>query len=412
MNVLDMRTLILNYFVSNVLCTSVVAHLWSRNRYRFAGLDLWLAFFAAQTVYMPLVILRGIVPDWISMVASNVLLVSGPLLLYIGLERFVDQRSTQVHNYVLLAIFTVIQAYFVFVQPNLAAREINISVGLSVICFQGAWLMLRRINADMRPITKGLGLTFLAFCLVSIARIIVTVVIPPGHDFLKESGLFDTLLMLTYQMLFIVLTFSLSLMINHRLLTEQTTNIAKQQQVETALRKSEEKFSKAFHASPDAIVLSRLRDGRIIEVNEGFSSLSEYSQEEALANSSITLELWANPQDRERCISALRENHSVRDFEYDFHTKSGRILKCLYSGEIIDLGGEAHMLSVVRDITERKQTEEALREKTEELDRFFSLELDLLCIADTEGNFHRLNRAWEQTLGYPLADLEGHRRFI
>lgn len=50
-----------------------------------------------------------------------------------------------------------------------------------------------------------------------------------------------------------------------------------------------------------------------------------------------------------------------------------------------------------------------LREKTEELDRYFTLGLDLLCIADTDGNFVRLNPEWEKTLGYPLAELEGHR---
>ena len=61
------------------------------------------------------------------------------------------------------------------------------------------------------------------------------------------------------------------------------------------------------------------------------------------------------------------------------------------------------------DITERRQAGEALREKTEELDRFFSLALDLLCIADTDGYFRRLNRSWETTLGYSLEALEGKR---
>jgi PAS domain S-box-containing protein len=67
--------------------------------------------------------------------------------------------------------------------------------------------------------------------------------------------------------------------------------------------------------------------------------------------------------------------------------------------------------SVGRDITQRKQAEEALREKTEELERFFNSALDLLCIADTDGYFRRLNHEWEKVLGYRMADLEG-RRFL
>ena len=66
-------------------------------------------------------------------------------------------------------------------------------------------------------------------------------------------------------------------------------------------------------------------------------------------------------------------------------------------------------LVIVRDITRRKQIELALGAKIEELDRFFSVSLDLLCIADTEGYFHRLNKAWEQTLGYSVQDMEGTR---
>jgi PAS domain S-box-containing protein len=67
------------------------------------------------------------------------------------------------------------------------------------------------------------------------------------------------------------------------------------------------------------------------------------------------------------------------------------------------------MVAVFFDITERKRVEEALREKTEELDRYFSTSLDLFCIADIDGNFHRLNPEWEKTLGYTLPELEGHR---
>jgi len=51
----------------------------------------------------------------------------------------------------------------------------------------------------------------------------------------------------------------------------------------------------------------------------------------------------------------------------------------------------------------------SLREKTEELDLYFTLGLDLLCIADTDGYFRRLNPEWERALGYSLAELEGHR---
>ena len=72
-------------------------------------------------------------------------------------------------------------------------------------------------------------------------------------------------------------------------------------------------------------------------------------------------------------------------------------------GEMIGIYG------LSRDITERKRAEDALRKKSEELDRYFTSSLDLLCIADTQGRFVRLNPQWEKVLGYPLAELEGRR---
>ena len=138
-------------------------------------------------------------------------------------------------------------------------------------------------------------------------------------------------------------------------------DISELKQAQAALQFSEEKFSKAFHHSFDAILISRLADGRIIEVNQGFCRLTGYSRQEALSSSTLALGLWADPQDRKRVTAALQENKSIQGYEYDFRIKSGERRNCLYSSEIIDLGGETHVLSVVRDITERERTENIIR---------------------------------------------------
>jgi PAS domain S-box-containing protein len=79
---------------------------------------------------------------------------------------------------------------------------------------------------------------------------------------------------------------------------------------------------------------------------------------------------------------------------------------------LIGLNGvpEGHLV-FLQDVTDLKRAQDALREKTEELDQYFSTSLDLFCIADTQGYFRRLNPEWEKTLGYSLGELEG-RRFL
>lgn len=360
MNLLDMRTVVLSFSISNLLCIAVMGILWRHNHRRFAGLGFWMTDFVMQFIALALIVLRGVVPDILSMTGSNTLVMGGTILLYIGLERFVDKHGPQLHNYILLAAFVVVHAYFVFAQPSLSARNITISLGLLAVCSQAAWLMLGRVNPDMRRITRGVGHVLVGFCLTSMARVIIDLIVPMGDD-LFQSDVYNTLLLMTYQMLFIALTFSLFLMVNHRLVADLENDVAARKRTDAALRLSEEKFSKAFHSSPDAILISRLRDGGFIEVNDGFCRLTGYTREEALAGSTISLGLWPRMQERERFVAELLRNHSIRDQEFDFRTRSGQILKCLYSGEIITLRGETQVLSVVRDISERKRAEEIIQ---------------------------------------------------
>ena len=398
----DMRTVIFSYAISNAICVIVMALLWLRNRRRFEGLGFWLADFAMQFAGVLLVALRGVLPDFASVVAANAFIIGGTILLLMGLERFAGKRTSHVHNYILLVAFILVHSYFTFIQPSLPARNINLSAGLILVCSQCAWLLIRGVDADLRPVTRGVGYIFLTFCVAAAARIILDLVVDQGND-LFASGVFDTLAVLVYQMLFIILSFGLILMLNRRLIANLEQDIIERQQADAALKLSEEKYSNIFHSSPDAIAITRLSDGKLVEVNEGFSRLLGYSQEEALSSSSINLGLWATLKEREALVAELQEKHSLRDREYNFRTKSGRILNCLYSGEVIELGGEAHALSVVRDITELKQAEGELRK----LSRVVEQSQVSVIITDTSGAIEYVNPKFSELTGYSFDEVRG-----
>jgi len=178
---------------------------------------------------------------------------------------------------------------------------------------------------------------------------------------------------------------------------------------EEALRESEERFSKAFALSPAPMVISDMDTGRFIDVNEQWLRMLEHTREETIGHTSYEQQIWENPEVRTRLGRRLKETGSFGDEPIRFITKSGVIKDALWSAEKVNLGGAEVMLSLIYDFSERKRAEGALRAKTEELDRFFSVALDLLCIADTEGRFIRLNPQWQAVLGYPLSELEGSR---
>jgi len=377
MNLLDIRTIVLSYVISNALCLFVMTFLWIRNRNRFAGLGFWLADYAMQFVVILLVALRGFVPDFVSIVVSNALVIGGTILLYMGLERFVGRRTSQVHNLILLGVFISIHSFFTFIQPSLLIRTINLALGITLLCAQCAWLLIYTVSAEMRPITRSVGYIFLGFCLFSLLRVLLLFVVDPGNDFF-QAGIFEASAVLINQMLFIVLTFGLLFMVNQRLVADLERDVIQRREVEEALKLSEEKFYKAFHSSPDAILISRLRDGQLVEVNEGFTNITEYSREEALVSTSINLHLWANPQDRASYIKNLQTSQHARELEYDFRTKSGSLRNGVFSGELIELGIEPHLLTIVRDITERKQKDETLRHRTSVLAALQQVMLDIV----------------------------------
>ncbi len=70
-------------------------------------------------------------------------------------------------------------------------------------------------------------------------------------------------------------------------------------------------------------------------------------------------------------------------------------------------GPLSHTYTIFADITERVVAERALKERTDELESFFQLSLDLLCVADSEGRLLRVNAAWSRVLGHPANVLEG-----
>jgi len=354
MIVLDIRTVVFSHFLTDAVCLAVLVLLWRQNRERFAGISWWVADFCFQTLAVLLIVLRGTVPDWLSVGLANPLVVAGALAGYMGLERFVDRKGPSVPNYVLLICLTLLNGYFALVQPSLTARNLFLSFGLLAVCLQCADLMLRRVHEGLRPVTRGVGLVFAGFCLVSLVRIASILAGPDLGTDLFRSGRFETLMLLAYQMLLILLTFALVLMVNRRLLLE--------------IRYEEEKFGRAFRSSPYAMTLTRVSDGRILEVNDGFVTLSGYSREEVIGRTTGEINIWADEADRKAVVAELLENQRVRGREFHFRTQSGDILTGLFNAEIISIENAPWILSSVADITARRRAEEEIRQLNEELE--------------------------------------------
>jgi len=168
-------------------------------------------------------------------------------------------------------------------------------------------------------------------------------------------------------------------------------------------------LSNAFRATLDPVLILDM-EGDVRNNNEAARRLFET---EELGTNALE---YVVPEDRERVASAMQNlitsGRATVD-QFSIVTRSGRRVPVEASGSLmLDADGKPVGIVVVeRDITERKQAEEALSKKTKELDGFFSVALDLLCIADTHGRFHLMNLAWERTLGFTREELMAQRFF-
>jgi len=181
-------------------------------------------------------------------------------------------------------------------------------------------------------------------------------------------------------------------------------DITERKQAEEALRASEEKFVKAFQSSPDAILITRLGDGLIIDVNEGFCRLTGYDRDQALGHSTQQLGLWLDPQDRDRFAALMQKEGRVKEREYRFRMKDGQVRDALLSGEMIRLGNEQYFLSIVRDITERKRDEDILQRAEEKYRTIFSESNEGIFQSTPAGQFFTVNPALAHMLGYDLPE--------
>lgn len=403
---IELKTLFIVYVVYSLLGIVVMTFLWTQNRKRFPEITLWLADYILQFIALSLITLRGKIPDLLSIITANSIIILGTVILYSGLEQYAGKKSKQLHNYIMLAVFTFIHSFFTYIQPSLACRNINFSLALIYICVQGAWLMLIRIQQDLKSAARTTGIILLLFCAINLVRVIDSIL----HRYNSQlflSGNLDALVILADETLFIALTFALFLLIGRKLQAALEKELVWHRQAEDDLRTSEEKFSKAFQSSSYAIAITRLDDGMFIEVNDSFVSITGYSREELTTMSSINLNLWVDREERERMISMLRNDSAVIGQEFLFRKKNGEILTGLFSTQIIQLREGQCMLSSIDDITERKRIEEDLRSNRRFLSELVEHSATLICVKDPDGRYELVNRKFEEVTGFSRTEALG-----
>ncbi|MBN2886569.1 MAG: PAS domain S-box protein, partial [Chromatiaceae bacterium] len=198
-------------------------------------------------------------------------------------------------------------------------------------------------------------------------------------------------------------------------LVAMVVDLSERQQVQAELARERDRLARIIEGTQAGTWEWNIQTGEIT-LNARWAEMLGYRLEELAP---LTIERWddlTHPEDLARAKQLLEQHFRgelpAYTCELRMRHRDGRWLWVLDRGRVATWTHESppcplRMFGTHQDIMARKEAEMRLRAKSDELDRYFSSSLDLLCIADIEGHFLRLNPEWEQVLGYPLDELIG-----
>ena len=139
-------------------------------------------------------------------------------------------------------------------------------------------------------------------------------------------------------------------------------DITERNWAEEELRKSEERFSKAFRNSPVAITISTEEEGRYLDVNDAFLLMLGWQRRDVIGHTAAELHFWAEPLDRAEMVRQVKEAEQVAKLSIRYKTAKGETREAEVWAEPIELDGQRCVLAITRDVTEAQRLEAQFRQ--------------------------------------------------
>ena len=326
-------------------------------------------------------------------VVSIAMFFASMALFYVGVLHFFGQRAPCKRLIALAVLITLIAAYFTFIDDQIAIRRLLISVvivAMSLVLARSLFVYRTRSIAASVYLLMALSLlNAISYSMRAAEALLFGV--PNDGAFSAIATQIGTYLVT--MVISILGTFGLIMLVNQRLVAEH--------------REAQEESDLLFKTSPDAILLTRLSDGLLVRSNDSFNALTGFTRTDLTGQSSFSLQLWNDPTERQKVVTALQATGGCENLEFRFQHKDGRPLVGMLSAKRIMLQDVPHILSVTRDITGRKQMEEALRESEVKYRAIIEQAHEGILLTDEQGTIIEWNQTQEAITGLPHAEAVG-----
>ncbi|MDR3542650.1 MAG: diguanylate cyclase [Desulfosporosinus sp.] len=370
-------------FVTQVIALSVQYRV---NR-AYRGIGWWFlgsSLMALGFIFMPMLAVKSL--EILARIA-NPLVVLGHIFLYIGIIHFLDMKENKCRLIAFFAFIILCYYYYMYGNNDISGRTVVISAAVAAISLMTAYKLFFKKDRLISGSANFTAIVFLVYGCFFIIKTFLTLILSP---ILSDVDLVQIpIQIITYIVPIITSTLWTSgfiIMVNQRLNSEN--------------RLEKEKLQKIFNTSPDAALITRLSDGLFVDVNVGFSVLTGYTRDEVIGDSTLNISVWDNIADRQILLTEVNEKGSCENMEFVFKRKNGSQFVGMISARTIAIHGASHIVSVVRDITERKEAEEALMESEEKYRSILNASPDDITITDLEGCILMVSPAAKKMFGY------------
>ncbi len=392
---IDIRTLVFVLGITHLMQVAVFYQQYKVNK-NYQGLGWWLMWSIAEVVGFAGILLRSIPSiHLIAIIIQNSGIFLGTIFIYIGIMRFLDKNVNLKIIFSVALLYIISMVYFIYVNDSIFMRSVIINAALAGISLLTAYALFVHKIPSIIYTANFNAAVFLMHGGVFIYRTVIFLSGAPIDDFFRPT-FFNYIPFLDALIVSLLWTYGFIIMLNQRLNAE--------------MREAKEHFEMIFSTSPDAALISRPHDGLIVNINDGFLALSGYTRGEIAGKSTLDIDIWEDPAERDKVVAELRDKGFCDNFEAVFQHKDGSRITGIMSAKIITLQGIPHIISVTRDITERKQMENEIRRLNTELEQR---------VAERTAKLEAANRELEafvysvaHTMRAPLRTLDGFAHIL
>ena len=389
---IDIHTLVFVLGITHLIQVAVFYQQFKINK-NFHGIGWFLLWSIAEVIGFSGMLFRNIpIVHSASIIVQNTSIFVGTIFIYIGILRFLERSVNRKGILFFTILYFLAICYFTLVDDNILMRSVVINIGLAATALSTAYVLFTQKNSSITSTAFFNAVIFIIHGVIFASRTVMLVSGFPIDDFFKPT-LFNFMPFVDALIVSLLWTFGFIMMLNQRLNAEN--------------REDKENLELIFNTSPDAVSITRLVDGNYISINDGFTKLTGFTRDDVIGKSSIDLNIWKNPEDRQNIVTMLKEKDFCENIESIFQHKNGKLIIGIFSAKIITLQGNPHLISVTRDITERKQAEDALSASRTQLSDVIEFLPDAMFAIDKEKRVIIWNKAIEKMTGISSAEMIG-----